>query len=198
MLRFQRVQKMLPDRPADAQNALTVAIDLASRAITEGRDAVQALRSRALTRNELLPALKALGEEMSSIYADAESGHNPASFRLLVEGTPEELHPILQDELFRIAREAVGNSFRHARAKHIEVEIRFDGTVLRLRVRDDGIGIEPANPAGARPGHWGIRGMRERARNIGARFELWSEAGAGTEIEIVVPDSVAYRERNNI
>jgi signal transduction histidine kinase len=196
MLRFQLVQKMLPDRPVEAQNALRIAIDRAAGAITEGRDAVQALRSGALASNELIPALKALGEEMSAIYADPETGQNTSEFRLVVEGTPEPLHPVLQDELFRIAREAVGNAFRHAGAKSVEVEVRFDGGALRLRVRDDGVGMESSVANGGRTGHWGLRGMRERANNIGAGFELWSEAGAGTEIEVIVPNTIAYRDRN--
>jgi signal transduction histidine kinase/ligand-binding sensor domain-containing protein len=196
MLRFQLAQKMLPDRPVEAQNALRIAIDRAAGAITEGRDAVQALRSSVLANNELIPALKALGEEMSAIYADLETGQTPAEFRLVVEGAPEPLHPVLQDELFRIAREAVGNAFRHAGAKYVEVEVRFDGAALRLRVRDDGVGMESGVANGGRTGHWGLRGMRERAKNIGAGFELWSEAGAGTEIELIVPNTIAYRDRN--
>jgi len=62
-----------------------------------------------------------------------------------------------------------------------------------LRVRDDGIGIESSIATNGREGHWGLAGMRERARNIGARFEVWSQAGAGTEIEIIVPEIIAYR-----
>ena len=193
MLRFQLVKKMLPDRPGEAERALKIAIDRAAQAITEGRDAVQALRTSTTSSNELIPGLTALGEEMAAIYADPESGQDTVVFRLLVEGTPEALHPILQDELFRIAREAIGNAFRHARAKHIEVDIRFDGRVLQLRVRDDGIGIESSIATNGREGHWGLAGMRERARNIGARFEVWSQAGAGTEIEIIVPEIIAYR-----
>ena len=67
---------------------------------------------------------------------------------------------------------------------------------FRVRVRDDGRGIDPgALEARSRPGHWGITGMRERAQKIGARFEIWSRHGAGTEIELKIPASVAYKER---
>ena len=132
---------------------------------------------------------------MTAIHSDAESGQTPASFRLLVEGAPEPLHPILQDDLYRIAREAVGNAFRHARAKSIEADVSFGERILRLRVRDDGIGMESNVSRGGRDGHWGLAGMRERAKNIGARFELWSQAGAGTEIEVVIPAAIAYRKR---
>jgi signal transduction histidine kinase/ligand-binding sensor domain-containing protein len=193
MLRFQLVQKMLPDRPLEAGKALKVAIDRAAQAITEGRDAVQELRTGALDSDDLVPALTALGEEMAAIHTEDGSGHSASTFRLLVEGTPEPLHPILQEDLYHIAREAVGNAFRHARAKSIEVDVRFSERLLRLRVRDDGIGMESGVAREGRAGHWGLAGMRERAKNIGAPFELWSEAGAGTEIEIVIPATIAYR-----
>ena len=193
MLRFQLVQKMLPDRAAEAQGALTIAIARAAEAITEGRDAVEALRSKASGCEDLVQSLTALGEEMSAIYSGVEGGQSPPAFRLLVEGAHEALHPILQDELYRIAREAVSNAFRHARAMRIEADVRFDTKMLRLRVRDDGIGMLSSVSRDGRDGHWGVAGMRERARNIGARFELWSEAGAGTEIEIVIAAAIAYR-----
>jgi signal transduction histidine kinase/ligand-binding sensor domain-containing protein len=193
MMRFQLVQKMLPDRPAEAERALKIAMDRAAQAITEGRDAVQALRTNTSPSNDLVSALTALGEEMTATYAGSENGQLPSEFRFLVEGSPEPLHPIFQDELYRIAREAVGNAFRHARAKHVEVDVRFDARILQLRVRDDGIGMESSIAQGGRDGHWGLPGMRERAKNIGARFELWSETGAGTEIEVISRAAIAYR-----
>jgi signal transduction histidine kinase/ligand-binding sensor domain-containing protein len=193
MLRFQLVQKMLPNRPVEAEKALKIAIDRAAQAITEGRDAVQELRSSALDGNALIPALTALGEEMAAVHKEDESGKSLSTFRLLVEGTPEPLHPILQEDLYRIAREAVGNAYRHARATTIETDVSFGERLLRLRIRDDGIGMEASIASGGREGHWGLAGMRERAKNIGARFELWSETGAGTEIEIVIPATIAYR-----
>ena len=101
--------------------------------------------------------------------------------------------PVLQDELFRIGQEILRNAFRHAHAKQIEVEIRYSARELRLRIRDDGTGIDSkVLNAGARPGHWGLPGVRERAKLIGAEFDLWSQAAAGTEIQIRVPASLAY------
>jgi signal transduction histidine kinase len=100
---------------------------------------------------------------------------------------------MVQDEVYRIAREVLRNAFRHARARQIEAEIRYDDRSLRLRIRDDGKGIDPGVlEEGERPGHWGLLGMRERAKRIGAQLDFWSEAGAGTEVELTVPASVAY------
>ncbi|MBV8052307.1 MAG: hypothetical protein JOZ80_14035, partial [Acidobacteriaceae bacterium] len=85
------------------------------------------------------------------------------------------------------------NAFRHAQARKIEVEIRYDAEQFRLRVRDDGKGIDPAILSGqGAQGHFGLRGMPERATLIGGRLEVWSEVGAGTEVELRVPASRAY------
>jgi signal transduction histidine kinase len=100
---------------------------------------------------------------------------------------------LLQDEIYRIAREVLRNAFQHACASRIEAAIHYDPNLFRLRIRDDGKGIDPTVlQDGARTGHWGLPGIRERAKRIGARLALWSESGAGTEVELTVPASVAY------
>jgi signal transduction histidine kinase len=112
---------------------------------------------------------------------------------VLLEGKQRELNPMLRDEIYRIAREALRNAFRHAKAQKIEAEITYGDSEFSLRVRDDGLGIdsEVANQ-GARAGHWGLPGMRERAKSFGGNLEVWSEHGAGTEIELRVPAPIAY------
>jgi signal transduction histidine kinase len=112
---------------------------------------------------------------------------------MIVAGSPRDLHPILRDEIYRIGREALQNAFRHARASHVEAEITYEPKLFRLRIRDDGRGIEPQTlDTGERRGHWGLPGMRERAEQIGARLDIWSRPSAGTEIELSVPGPVAY------
>jgi len=87
-----------------------------------------------------------------------------------------------------MARELLRNAFRHARAHRIEVEVRYDDGLLRVRIRDDGIGIDPkVLEPGGRAGHFGLPGVRERAQRIGAQLDFWSEAGAGTEVELTIP-----------
>ena len=138
VLRFRAVTYMLPDRPADARATLENAIDQARQAIVEGRDAVQGLRSSAIATNDIAVAIATLADTLS---AD-DGGHSPPVFQVNVEGTPRDLPPIVQDEVYRIAGEALRNAFRHARASRIEVEIRYDQHRFRLRVRDDGKGID--------------------------------------------------------
>jgi signal transduction histidine kinase len=74
------------------------------------------------------------------------------------------------------------------------VDIRYDERELRVRIRDDGSGIDPSvlGHEGL-AGHWGLPGMRERAERIGGNLDLWSELGAGTEVELRIPASIAYR-----
>jgi signal transduction histidine kinase len=110
-----------------------------------------------------------------------------------VEGTARDLNPVVRDEVYRIAAEALRNAVRHADAKRIEVEIRYDQEQFKLRIRDDGKGID-ADVLGKEhaPGHWGLSGMRERAKLIGGSFEIWSKSGAGAEIELKIPATSAY------
>jgi signal transduction histidine kinase len=189
LLRFQAASNLLPTRPGEAKNRLDEAIDQASQAITEGREAVQGLRDSAIISNDLAVAIRTLGEELSS---EGTAERRP-DFDVTVEGTPQDLHPIVRDEVYRIAGEAMRNAFRHAQAKRIEVAIHYDANVLRLRIRDDGKGIESqVIEDHGRTGHWGLHGMRERAKIIGGNLELWSKVQSGTEVELEIPSSTAY------
>jgi len=98
---------------------------------------------------------------------------------------------MVRDEVYSIAREALRNAFAHARAAHIDAEITFDERVVRLRIRDDGKGIAPDVAGQGRAGHYGLAGMQERARRIGAKLAILSGAG-GTEIDLTVAGSIAY------
>jgi signal transduction histidine kinase len=97
------------------------------------------------------------------------------------------------NELYRITREALRNAFTHARAQHIEAELIYAERLFRSRIRDDGKGIEPATLEEGRSGHYGLPGMRERARQIGAELTICSGVGTGTEIDLSIPGSIAYR-----
>jgi len=188
LLRFQTAFLLLPERPVEAKEKLGGAIEQAAEAITEGRDAVQGLRDSTTQTNDLAMAISTLGEELA---ADS-NGHRPA-FRVAVEGQSRELHPILRDEVYKIAAEALRNCFLHANAQQVEVEIRYDDECLQLRVRDDGKGVDAAVlSAQSREGHYGLPGMGERATLIGGKLAIWSEVDAGTEVELRVPASIAY------
>ncbi|HZD47607.1 MAG TPA: two-component regulator propeller domain-containing protein, partial [Silvibacterium sp.] len=125
LLRFQTVSLLLPD--GLPKQRLDSAIDQAAEAITEGRDAVQGLRSSTVEANDLALAIRAVGEEL----AVNEANGNSVVFQVAVEGTSRNLHPILRDEVYRIAAEAMRNAFLHAEARRIEVEIRYDDRQFR-------------------------------------------------------------------
>ena len=187
MFRLQAVRQLLP--PGEAAKFLDCAMQVGDQAIGEGRDAVRNLRSSSFEEVDLVTSLAALGTELGA-------GSGPRSkpqYRLLVEGAARELTVAVRDEAYRIAREAVRNAYQHAKAGHIEAEITFGDADLTIRVRDDGLGLAPqVLDHGQRPGHWGLPGMRERSENLGCQLYVWSEANAGTEVELRVPAHIAY------
>jgi len=194
MFQFQAARNLLPRRPESAMQALDEAILATEQALAEGRDAIHDLRPES-AEHDLAELLTAAGQELAGV--EGTNGQVPG-FRLIVEGKPQKLFPTLQDEVYRIGREVIRNAFRHAAASHIEVEIRYDERELRLRIRDDGKGIDPeVLEASSRPEHWGIQGIRERALRIEAQLEFWSEAGTGTEVELRVPAAIAYEKRRD-
>ena len=163
------------------------AIQQAAKAITEGRDAVQGLRASTVERNDL-----ARGDQ--DARGRTRDGYDRATslphFSVDIEGEPRDLQPIVRDEIYKIAAEALRNSFRHAQAGRVEVESVTTAEGFRLRVRDDGKGIDQTVLASQGvEGHYGLRGMPERAALIGGKLTVWSEVGAGTEVELRIPAS---------
>jgi ligand-binding sensor domain-containing protein/signal transduction histidine kinase len=189
MFRLQAVHNMLPARPAEAMDALEAALDKGDQAIAAGREAVQGLRSSALVGNDVVRTLTALDEELASTECRGEV----PTYRVRVEGKPRSLDPKVQYEVYRIAREALRNAFRHSSARAVEAEISYGDRLVSLRIRDDGTGFD-LDVLGGEPrlGHWGIHGMRERAISFGGQLSVWSKQGAGTEVELTIPASVAY------
>ena len=189
LLRFQTASYLLPARPDEAKDKLDLAIEQAAKAITEGRNAVQGLRASTVERNDLAVAIRTLGDELAG---DARA-QPPPTFQVTVEGHPRDLYPILRDDIYKTAAEALRNAFRHAQAGRIEVDIRYDDDQFRLRVRDDGKGIEPKVLATEElEKHFGLRGMPERAALIGGTLAVWSEVGVGTEVELRLPAGIVY------
>ena len=189
--RFQAALYMLPERVPEARKTLEAAVDKASEAITEGRDAVKGLRLSTVEKNDFAVAVRTLGEEL----AVATDNQSSPTFEVAVEGTPRSLHPILRDEVYRLVAEALRNAFRHAQARKIEVEIRYGEKGFRLQIRDDGRGIDPSVLSGdGREGHYGLHGMHERAKIVGGKLKVWTELDSGTEVELSIPALRAYTQ----
>jgi signal transduction histidine kinase len=188
LLRLQTVSNVLPAQPDEAKRRIDRAIEQASDAITEGRDTVNELRASGSTID--------LDQAISNFASELLSGSalEPIpEVHVRVEGTPTPLNPIVRDEAYRIVTEALRNAIRHANAGRIEIEIRYDERQLRLRIGDNGTGIDPAIlDQDHKAGHWGLRGMRERANLVGGTLEVWSQVEIGTEIELSIPAASVY------
>ena len=190
MFSFQAARNLLPGRAEEAIRTLDHAIREGDEAIAEGRDAIQGLRANPALESNLEHLLRAVGKELAS--SSSTEGEPPA-FQVTVEGAWQALSPLLQDEVYRIAREILRNAFHHAHASRIELEIAYTPQFFRLRIRDNGKGIDrKVLEEGVRQGHWGLAGVGERAKRIGAQLKLLSEPGAGTEAELTVPARIAY------
>ena len=188
ILRFQAVAERIP-ASEPARQMIEKVLDRADEVLLQGRDRVKNLRLTAQT--------KTLREAFTDVIKDLAVSKG-FEFSVVVEGDVRNLNPLVRDEAYWIGHEALVNALHHAGAKRIEVEIAYDPSHLRLRFRDDGSGIDPKIiEAGGKPGHWGMRGMRERAAKIGAHLETWSRPGAGTELELKIPGSVAYNAQGN-
>jgi len=192
VFRFQGARNHLPDRPEDACEALDSALVSADQALAEGRSSIQELRSELLKESNIEQMLLATGRELAS----SQNGeHGSLQLRVIVEGTRRAKRAMIREEIYRIARELLRNAYRHAYARSIEAELRYDDDAFVLIVRDDGKGIDPkVLKEHGRAGHWGLRGAYERAEGIGARLDVWSEAGAGTEVRLTVPGAIAYEK----
>jgi len=185
ILKLHAVAKHMPHEETSRQ-AIEKALDHADQVLAEGRDRVRNLRATAASVSDLSAAFQRVAEETAP--------GRVATLRTVVEGDVRELHPMILEESYSIGREALINALVHSEGLHVEVEISYDARQFRLRVRDDGRGINAAIlEEGGRTDHWGLQGMRERAVRIGAQLELWSRPGAGTEVGLTIPATMAYR-----
>lgn len=182
MLRFssaiQTVPAELPARPL-----LEELLDRSDDVITEARRSIQDLREREKRSLELAQEITALGEELGN--------DESVSVTVLTNGQPFALNTDTHENVLLIVREAMLNSFMHANARAMEVQIDYLKAEFKISVRDDGRGIDDTVVKNGRDGHWGLRGMRERAATIHGRLRILSKVGAGTEVEIAVPRSYA-------
>jgi ligand-binding sensor domain-containing protein/signal transduction histidine kinase len=195
VFQFQAARRLFLRNADNTLQVIDEAIQAAEEGITEGRTAIHDLRPEPAEQRDLPELLSAAGRELGATHV---LNGNAPNYRVVLEGKQQDLSPMLQDEVYRISREVIRNAFTHALASNIEVEIRYDKDQLRLRIRDDGKGIDPKVLQGGGPsGHYGIPGTRERAQRIGAQLDFWSEMGAGTEVQLTVPASMVYQKHRN-
>lgn len=184
-------------QPSEAKRTLDNTIAQAARAIDQGREAVQGLRSPVTPSSDLATAIGRLAAEISQSGARPEPGAGSElqriAFSVIVEGATRHLQPIVRDEVYKIATEALRNAFQHSHGTQIEVELRYHLRQFSLRIRDDGQGVDARILASrGREGHFGLKGMHERADLAGGKLAVWSARGVGTELELTIPGARAY------
>jgi signal transduction histidine kinase/ligand-binding sensor domain-containing protein len=184
ILRFHDAMMEIPEREP-ARQLMETALDRADEVMAEGRDRVVCLHPSFDKFGDLAQSLARAGVEIAN---DSE-----VKISVTTEGQVQTLNPEALDEIYCIGREAMVNAFRHSQGQSIEVEVDYASWELRLRVRDDGRGIDQKILEAGRPGHIGLASMRERAERVSGQLDIISGPGAGTEIELRVPAANAYR-----
>ena len=184
LLRFHTATSQLPkDEPA--RPIFEETLKQSDQVMLEGRELVLDLRATRSEQTDLPTAFADLGEGMRK--------GSSCEFMVVVNGAVRPLDPVVFEELFKIGKEALSNAFRHSGADSIEAELNYRRSELRIRIRDDGAGIDSIIlQQGQREGHFGLPGMKERARKLGAQLDVWSRAGAGTEVELRIAGGLAY------
>jgi signal transduction histidine kinase/ligand-binding sensor domain-containing protein len=188
MLHFHVAAQELPEggRPREAMER---ALATADRILSEGRNRVNSLRADHFTHKNLTEAFNAIAAEFRY--------EQRIRFSLKIEGPGEDVASSVLDELHYIGREAISNAFRHSKASEIAARVMCGPKSVILTVSDNGRGFDPvAQEIDRRAGHWGLRGMKERADVIGARFECNSSPNQGTQVVVTVPAHRAYTKRS--
>lgn len=183
LMHLEAASLLFSTQPMEAKRTLDSTIVRVARVIDEGRETLEGLRHSSASSSDLATTIARLREEFPQ----------PISFRVDVEGTPRPLHPLVTDEVNRIAAEALRNAFQHSNGTRIEVELSYFARRFRLRIRDNGQGFAGEVLASqGREKHFGLKGMHERAELAGGKLAVWSARGAGTELELIIPSARAY------
>ena len=187
LLNFHVVAQKL-ERDDESKEALERALSTADRIIIEGRNRVSGLRSEHLTDAELIGSIENVGRDLAP--------GDDVQFGVKRRGRPVALHAHVADEVFHIAREALTNAFRHARATQIRVDLSYGRRFFSLSCQDNGCGFSP--PEADKRGHWGLKGMAERATRLSGRLQCTSEPMRGTHVTVEIPSYRAYRRHSRV
>ena len=208
-----RIAREIHDTLAQGFVGISVQLELVARLLAGSREAApkpglepvfeQLDQARALVRASLADARTSIWDLRSETAGSPDqpddlpsrlsrsctriAGGSSAKVYLQVKGTYRPVSPRIEEELLRIGQEAVANAVRHAAANRIDVQLIYEAARVSLRVEDDGQGFEPTPEASGPEGHFGIRGMQERAGEIDAALSLESRPGEGTRVSVEAP-----------
>lgn len=178
-LQLDAARGFFRDQPQESERLLVAATEQLRESQLEVRRSVWNLRSVKLEEATLPEALRQLGKALADT-------HGPA-VEVRCEGEPVQVPPGAASHLFRVAQEGVTNALKHAQARKIQILLAFLPEGIQLQVNDDGCGFDPA--AASFNGHFGLRGLKERAAALGAELALDSEPGRGTRLKLTVPSA---------
>ena len=165
----------------NSRDLLQRCLSTADQLVTEGRDRVWQLRSDTDELTSLHSAIAA--------FTEADSGDHGIVWFISQEGVPSPLLPAVAEEVLMIVREAIANTNRHSGASRAEIHLIYGTFSFRVECRDDGHGFDAGNPTSfLKHRHWGMSGMLERARSIGARVTWKSSPGFGTAVSLRIPN----------
>jgi signal transduction histidine kinase/streptogramin lyase len=172
-----------------AKEPLTRAVALCKSALDAGRRALNDLRTAPLSAADLVKSFSQLAHELTREAA--------TKIDVTVEGHERPLNALPGNDMLQIGRQSITNALQHADAKRIHVLVTYDEQEFRLRVEDNGRGMNEEDLKFGRPGHYGIAGMHERAARLGASIYVQSRIGEGTEMNLSVPASVLYQDNSS-
>ena len=188
VLRFQLVANRLTKQDPN-RRALEVGLDYADKVLLEGRNQIRGIRAETHSTGELSKSFDDYGKDLTQLW--------PLTFHLKLIGEQVELPSAVRDEVFRIGREALGNAFKHSNGSAVEIEVAYLAADFRMRVVDDGDGIDPGLADQGRPAHWGLGNMRESAQKIGADLKILGRPNQGTSVELILPLHRADEKRHS-
>jgi signal transduction histidine kinase/ligand-binding sensor domain-containing protein len=182
-LQLEVTDELLPDDTA-ARKPLEEALRLSNAAMTEGRRALNDLRTHALASDDLVRAFAQVAKDFPAREAP--------DVDVLTEGEERPLNGVAGQDVLQIGRQAIANAIQHAKARRVHVLLSYGRRGLCVRVKDNGRGIDENTLNLGKAGHHGIAGMRERAGRIGATLSILSRVGEGTEVCLDVPEHLIY------
>jgi signal transduction histidine kinase len=176
------------DNPHLTVGALDRLSECLERAIAEGRDALQALRSSAGEFDSLTAALRRAAEDCSF--------EGELQVHVFTHGMDRELHPIARDEVYRIGYEAIRNACMHSGGTELLIDLHYRRRSLQLDIQDNGRGIDLAFLQSDKIGHFGLSYMRKRAWSLGGALNIVGTPDLGTKVSLRVPSSAVYLNRS--
>lgn len=175
---LEALHARLPPNVSEAQTQLDIARQMVRHGQEGFRRSLMNLRAQELERGSLTEALPELARQIT-----AGTG---IELNCDVQRPPRGLPEVVEANLLRIGQECLANAVRHGHPRHIQLALTHTDSSVQLRISDDGNGFDSAQLQRAPNGHFGWRGIRERAEQIGAIVDLRTQPGTGTEVTVTV------------